>query len=55
MQAYDSVFCGYFCIGFIGFMLRRKSLTDFTYLFSLKISKKKKKKSYDIILDYFDK
>ena len=54
MQAYDSVFCGYFCIGFIGFMLRRKSLTDFTYLFSLKISTTKKA-SNDIILDYFDK
>ena len=25
--------CGYFCIGFIDFMLKRKSLTDFTNLF----------------------
>ena len=25
--------CGYFCIGFIDFMLAGKKLTDFTYLF----------------------
>ena len=25
--------CGYFCIGFIDFMLKIKSLTDFTNLF----------------------
>ena len=34
IQAYDSVMCGYFCIGFIDFMLKDKSLTDFTNLFS---------------------
>ena len=34
MQAYDSVMCGYFCIGFIDFMLAGKTLTDFTNLFS---------------------
>ena len=28
MQAYDSIICGYFCIGLIGFMLKDKSLTD---------------------------
>ena len=33
-KAYDSIMCGYFCIGFIDFMLTRKSLTDFTNLFS---------------------
>ena len=27
IQAYDSVMCGYFCIGFIDFMLKDKSLT----------------------------
>ena len=32
-QAYDSVVCGYFCIGFIDFMLKGKSLTGFN-LFS---------------------
>ena len=26
--------CGYFCIGFINFMLKGKSLTDVTYFFS---------------------
>ena len=33
MQEYDSVMCGYFCIGFIDFMLTAKSLTNFTDLF----------------------
>ena len=28
IQAYDSVICGYFCIGFIDFMLKCKSLLD---------------------------
>ena len=32
--AYDSVMCEYFCIGFTDFMLKGKSLTDFTNLFS---------------------
>ena len=34
IQAYDSIMCGYFCIGFIDFMLVGKILTDFTNLFS---------------------
>ena len=34
IQAYDSIMCGYFCIGFINFMLAGKTLTDFTNLFS---------------------
>ena len=36
IQAYDSVMRGYFCIGFIGFILKDKSLIDFTNLFSPK-------------------
>ena len=28
IQAYDSIMCGYFCIGFIDFMLAAKKLTD---------------------------
>ena len=32
-QAYDSIMCGYFCIGFIDFMLAGKTLTEFTNLF----------------------
>ena len=34
IQAYHSVICGYFCIGFIDFMLEGKNLTDFTNIFS---------------------
>ena len=34
IQAYDSIMCGYFCIGFINFMLAGKALTEFTNLFS---------------------
>ena len=34
IQAYDSVMCGYFCIEFIDFMLKGKSLTDYTNLLS---------------------
>ena len=35
VQANNSVMCGYFCIGFIDFMLAGKKLTDFFSLFSL--------------------
>ena len=34
IQANNSVMCGYFCIGFIDFMLAGKTLTDYTNLFS---------------------
>ena len=34
IQAYDSIMCGYFCIGFINFMINGKSLKDYTDLFS---------------------
>ena len=34
IQAYDPIMCGYFCVGFIDFMLAGKTLTDFTKLFS---------------------
>ena len=33
IQVYDSIMCGYFCIGFIDFMLAGKKLTDYTNLF----------------------
>ena len=33
IQAYDSVMRGYFCIGFIDFMFKGKTLTDFTNLY----------------------
>ena len=29
IQAYDSIMCGYFCIGFIDFIFNGNSLTDF--------------------------
>ena len=49
VQANDSVMCGYFCIGFIDFMLAGKKLTDFTSLFSPYDFKK----NDNIILSYF--
>ena len=36
IQAYDSVMCGYFCTGFINFMLKGKTLTYFINLFFTK-------------------
>ena len=33
MQAYDPIMCRYFCIGFIYFMLKGKSLLHYTNLF----------------------
>ena len=49
IQAYDSIICGYFCSGFIDFMLARKTLTEYTNLFS----PNNFKKNDDIILNYF--
>ena len=40
---------GYFCIGFIDFMLKGNNLTDFTNLFSRNTFLK----NDDIILNYF--
>ena len=34
MQAYDSIMCGYFCIGFIDFVLKGKILLEYSNLFS---------------------
>ena len=33
--------CGYFCIGFINYMLKGKALTEYTNLFSPNNKKKK--------------
>ena len=49
IQAYDSIKRGYFCIGFINFMLKGKSLTEYTNLFSPNDFKK----NDDPILNYF--
>ena len=34
IQAYNSIMCGYFCIEFINYMLKGKTLLDYTNLFS---------------------
>ena len=34
MQAYDSIKCVYFCIGFIDFIIAGKKLTDYAKFFS---------------------
>ena len=49
IQANDSIMCGYFCIGFIDFMLSGKTLTEFTNPFS----PNNFQKNDDIILNYF--
>ena len=41
--------CGYFCIGFINFMLSAKKLTEYTNLFAPNDFKK----NDDIIMSYF--
>ena len=49
IQAYDSVIFIYVCIGFIDFMFKGKTLTEYTNLFSPNSFKK----NDDIILKYF--
>ena len=49
IQAYDSIMYEYFCIGFINFMFKDKSLTDCANIFS----PNNFKKNGDIILNYF--
>ena len=46
---YDSIMCGYFCISFIDYMFKGKSLTDYTNIFS----PNNFIKNDDIILNYF--
>ena len=48
IQAYDSIMCGYFCVGFTEFILAGKTLTEYTNLFS----PNNFKKNDDIILNY---
>ena len=50
-QAYDSIMCGYFCIGFINFMFKGKTLTEYTNLFSPNDFKR----NDDTILNHFMK
>ena len=49
IQGYNSMMCGYFCIRFIDFILKDKSLLDYTNLFSPNEYKKNTK----IILNIF--
>ena len=49
IQVYDSIMCGYFCIGCIDFMLVGKTLTKLTNLISLNNFIK----NDNIILNYF--
>ena len=49
IQAYDSIMCEYFCIGFIDFMFKGKTLTEYTNLFSPSDFTK----NDNIILNYF--
>ena len=49
MQAYDSIMCGYFCIGFIDFMVKGKSLLDYINSFL----PNDHEKNYKIIRKYF--
>ena len=52
IQAYNSIMFGYYCIKFIDFMLKDKSLIDYTYLISpnntkiFSITKRLRWKSY---------
>ena len=36
VKAYNSIMCEYFCIGFIDFMLAKKTLTEYRNLFFTK-------------------
>ena len=49
IQVWDSIVCGYFCIGYIYFMLKGKSFLDYTNLFS----PKKYEKNDRVILKSF--
>ena len=49
IQAYNSIMCGYFCFGFIDFMFKGKTLTEYKNLFSPNYFKK----NDDIIFNYF--
>ena len=49
VQEDNSIMCGYFCIGFIDFMLAGKKLNDYTNLFSPHYFKT----NDNIILSYF--
>ena len=49
IQEFDSIMCGYFCIGFIDFMLKGKILLEYTNMFTPEDYENNDK----IILKYF--
>ena len=49
IQAYDSIMCGHFCVGFIDHMFKGKTLTENTNLFSPNDFKR----NDDTILNHF--
>ena len=49
IQAYDSIMCGYFCVKFIDFILKGKSLLDCTNL----LSPNEYEKNDKIVVKYF--
>ena len=49
IHAYDSIMCGYFCIGSYDFMLKGKNLLDYTKFFS----PNDYKKNNNVMLTYF--
>ena len=49
IQNYDSVMCGCFCIGFIDYIFKGKSLTEYPNL----LSPSNFKKNDDVILNNF--
>ena len=51
LQAYDSIMCGYFCIKFLDYMFKGKSLVDFNNLFSPYDFKNNDKIIKDIIIN----
>ena len=51
IRAYDSIMCGYFCIGFLDFRLAGKTLTDFTNLFPPNNLKKKPWYNFKLFYD----
>ena len=51
IQTYNPIMCGYFCIGFIDFVLKGRSLLDYTSL----ISSGEYEKNDKIVSKYFQK
>ena len=49
IEAHNSIICGYFCIEFIGFVLKVKIFFDYTNLFYTN----EYEKNYKVILKYY--